>query len=66
MIEKYNKLTVLSKFKKGARVFCLCLCDCGNTSRVSSISLKRGTTTQCRKCGHKSRNEKNTKKKTAD
>lgn len=62
--KKFHKLTpveYLGKIKN--RDHYICLCDCGNKSKVSSISLKRNTTKQCRNCANISHGQK---LKTAD
>lgn len=46
---KYGRLTVIkqSGLNKYSQVAWECLCDCGNTVRVSGILLRKGTTRSC-------------------
>lgn len=49
--ERFGRWTVLREApKKGARRAWLCVCDCGNSSDVIATNLRRGTSTQCKKC----------------
>lgn len=36
--KKFNKLTVLSEHKIRKRIYCFCLCECGNTKDISKGS----------------------------
>lgn len=45
---RYGKLTVLERVKTDKRgTMWKCKCDCGNTTIVSSMNLKRGNTSSC-------------------
>lgn len=45
--QKMNKLLVLEEFKKNNRLYCKCVCDCGNKVIVSKDNLLSGHTTSC-------------------
>lgn len=48
--KRYGKLTVLRKTEERdnqGRVLWECVCDCGNTKKVSTISLQSGNTKSC-------------------
>jgi len=47
---KFNRLTVLELdpvIGRGGRRYWFCLCDCGNTTRVTTHKLRAGTTKSC-------------------
>lgn len=61
--KKFGNLTCIEelgsfetgKTKKKKELFCLLLCDCGNTHKASASNLKAGKITRCPKCKHKDR-----------
>lgn len=44
---KFNRLTVLSEFKKNGSYFYNCKCDCGNDVHVLGMHLRDGHTKSC-------------------
>lgn len=46
--EKRYELTVTAKIKENNRIMCVCLCDCGRTTKI--ISSNFGRTKRCGKC----------------
>lgn len=64
-MEKYGRLTILSKYKKPSgktnRQFCDCLCDCGATRTLRYDSLVEGKTLMCRECAKKEFSKKTVK-----
>lgn len=48
--QKFGRLLVIQEIEKAVRgrIFCLCLCDCGNLSKPSKAHLLSG---QSRSCG---------------
>ena len=45
--KKYNRLTVLSEFRKDNQVWVHCLCDCGNTKDILRRVVTSGRTKSC-------------------
>lgn len=45
--QKFNKLTILSTYRDKNKVFCICLCDCGNICSVLKNHIERGATQSC-------------------
>lgn len=45
--QKFNKLTVLSEHKVGRRIYCSCLCDCGNIKDIRKDSVFKGRIKSC-------------------
>lgn len=45
--EKYNRLTVISEYKKGNRIIRQCICDCGNIANTTRHQLISGHTKSC-------------------
>lgn len=45
--QKFNKLTVLSEHKVGWRIYCSCLCDCGNIKDIRKDSVLSGAIKSC-------------------
>ena len=44
---KYNKLTVISQYRKDKTTFCVCKCECGNSITVRQGNLSNGHTKSC-------------------
>lgn len=45
--KKYNSLTVLSETKKNNKIYCECLCDCGNIKLVRKGYVTKGLQKNC-------------------
>lgn len=45
--KKFNKLTVLSEHKIRKRIYCFCLCECGNTKDIRKDSVLSGAIKSC-------------------
>lgn len=44
---RYGNLVVLEQFKEGDNQYCICQCDCGNTTTVKRQNLISGNTQSC-------------------
>ena len=44
---KYNRLTVISEFKKNNRYYLKCLCDCGKTTEAMKSHVLNGGIKSC-------------------
>lgn len=45
--KKFNKLTVLSEFRKNNRIYCKCKCDCGEITEIRKDHLGRKKSCGC-------------------
>lgn len=45
--QKFNKLTVLSIYRDKYKVFCTCLCDCGNICSAIKTHVEKGVAQSC-------------------
>lgn len=50
--QKFNRLTVLSQFRKNNHSYCTCQCQCGTIKDIRTDSLKNGSIQSCG-CLHK-------------
>lgn len=51
--KRFGRWIVISKSKsENGKLYWLCKCDCGTTSIVDGDTLRRGTSTGCKKCRH--------------
>lgn len=50
--ERFGRLCIVSDYKKGARRYANCRCDCGNTCTIRYDTLQSGNTSSCG-CGSK-------------
>lgn len=51
--KKFNKLTVLSEYKKENHIYCLCKCECGNIKPIRKDAVKKTQCCGCDKINHK-------------
>lgn len=44
---KYNRLTIIKKYRKDKKTIAQCICDCGNKKDLEFKSIKSGNTKSC-------------------
>ena len=64
-MERYGRLSIISKYRKksgkSSRVFCDCICDCGELRTLRYDCLADGRATECKICAKKTFSRKTSK-----